>query len=300
MTLSELNSEFGIENHLRFEEIGNGLSAVHIENQHATASVLLQGGHVMEFRPVGEKPVLWVSRHAIIQEDTALRGGIPVCWPRFADSPEGSVLAFHGFARTSEWTVCETKELADGRTQLVLELCDSEQTRPLWPHAFELRLTVTVGTELETVLSTRNTGETEFVFTEALHTYFNVSDIHTVSVIGLDGCDFEEEPAGISRAEQVGPVTFDGYVDRVYFDTEPDCMIDDPGFGRRIRVSKTGSRTTVVWNPWVENARDMKDFGDDEYLTMVCVETVNAANESLTLKPGKEHCLGSTVSIERS
>ena len=28
----------------------------------------------------------------------------------------------------------------------------------------------------------------------------------------------------------------------------------------------------TVWNPWVENAKKMSDFDDEEYKGMVCVE----------------------------
>lgn len=27
-----------------------------------------------------------------------------------------------------------------------------------------------------------------------------------------------------------------------------------------------------MWNPWVEKAREIQDFGDDEYPNMICVE----------------------------
>jgi len=293
--LARFNAEFGIENHLCFYANENRLPEIRIKNEYASAAIQLHGGHVSHFQPVGEEPVLWVSRNAIFQRGTALRGGIPVCWPRFCDSSEGHKLAVHGFARTSEWGVQTTSALPDGRTQVVLRLPCSEQTLRLWPHRFELLLSVTVGAELETVLSTRNTGETDFIFSEALHTYFNISDIRTVSVGGLEGCDFIGDPAG---TPQIGPVTFECYTDRLYLDTATDCVIDDPGFGRRIRVSKTGSRNTVVWNPWAEKAQAMKDFGKDEYLTMVCVEAVNAEANAITLKPGERHRLGSTLSLE--
>lgn len=292
---TRLNAEFGIEDHLRIRANENGLPEIQIKNEYASATIQLHGGHASRFRPVGEEPVLWMGRNAIFQRGVALRGGIPVCWPRFCDSAEGHMLAFHGFARTSEWVLQETRALPDGRTQVVLGLPCSEETFRLWPHRFELLLGVTVGAELETELSTCNTGETDFVFSEALHTYFNLSDIRKVSVGGLEKCGFIGVPAGTAQAE---PITFEGCTDRIYLDTEADCVIDDPGFGRRIRVSKTGSRDTVVWNPWAEKAQAMKDFGNDEYLSMVCVEAVNAEANAITLKPGERHRLGSTLSVE--
>ena len=292
---ARLNAEFGIENHLCICANEKGLPEIRIKNEYASVTIQLHGGHVSHFQPTEEEPVLWLSQNAIFQRGTALRGGIPVCWPRFFDSSEGHTLAIHGFARTSEWILKETSTLPDGRTQVVLGLPCSEELLLLWPHQFELLLSVTVGAELETVLSTRNIGEAEFIFSEALHTYFNVSDIRMVSVGGLEGCGFAGVPTG---SPQVKPITFESYTDRFFIDTEADCVIDDPGFGRRIRISKTHSHNTVVWNPWIEKARAMKDFWDDEYLTMICVEAVNAKSNAITLKPGEQHSLGSTLSVE--
>jgi hypothetical protein len=58
-----------------------------------------------------------------------------------------------------------------------------------------------------------------------------------------------------------------------------------------------GSRTTVVWNPWIDKAKKMKDFGDDEYKTMVCLETTNADTDVISLAPGNTHTLESTIGL---
>jgi D-hexose-6-phosphate mutarotase len=75
-------------------------------------------------------------------------------------------------------------------------------------------------------------------------------------------------------------------------------VIDDPALGRRIDISKVGSRTTVVWNPWIEKAQQLDDFGDDEYLSMVCVETANANTDVATVAPGGEHRLSAVIGLE--
>ena len=60
---------------------------------------------------------------------------------------------------------------------------------------------------------------------------------------------------------------------------------------RQIRVTKNGSTSTVVWNPWIEKSEKMGDMGDEGYLHMVCVENANAAEDVVTLAPGAEHHL---------
>ena len=67
---------------------------------------------------------------------------------------------------------------------------------------------------------------------------------------------------------------------------------------RRLVIAKTGSRTTVVWNPWVAKAKAMADFGDDEWPGMVCVETANALDDAVTLAPGEIHSTALTIEAQ--
>lgn len=41
----------------------------------------------------------------------------------------------------------------------------------------------------------------------------------------------------------------------------------------------------VIWNPWVDQAREIADFGDDEYPNMVCVESGHVSSPVILL-PG--------------
>jgi hypothetical protein len=74
----------------------------------------------------------------------------------------------------------------------------------------------------------------------------------------------------------------------------------DPHSPRRITVSKTGSRTTVVWNPWIDKAKAMPDFGDDEWPNMLCIETANAADDAVTLAPGKSHVMIARINAQNT
>lgn len=44
-------------------------------------------------------------------------------------------------------------------------------------------------------------------------------------------------------------------------------------------------RCTVIWNPWSEYAKEIPDFGDDEFPNMVCVEAGRVA-APIVLLPG--------------
>ncbi len=297
--LQRLNDQYGITDHLQFKAGPGELMVADIKNDQATATVALLGGHVISFQPNGQRPILWVSKHSRYQTGQPIRGGIPVAWPWFADHPADPGKPAHGFVRTALWSVTATKKLGDGATRLQLGLSDSDHSRTLWPHAFQLEIVITVGSELAVELVARNPGKLAFTCGGALHSYFNVSDATKIAVRGLEGCPYIDKVDGGKQKRQQGPVTIEAETDRIYLDTTVTCVIEDPGWERRIEIAKSGSRSTVVWNPWIDKARRMADFGDQEYLGMVCVETTNAAEDLVTVLPEEEHRLRAVISLNQ-
>ena len=150
---------------------------------------------------------------------------------------------------------------------------------------------VNVGASLKIALITRNLGDTDFKITEALHTYFSVSDVAQVQVEGLDGVHFHDKAAGWTQEDQTGAVTFAGEVDRVYVNSANRCTIVDPAWQRRIHIAKLGSQSTVVWNPWAARAAQMGDLGAEGWKRFVCVESANALDSGVTVPAGQSHTL---------
>ena len=178
----------------------------------------------------------------------------------------------------------------------VLELVSDEATRALFPHDVRVSLEVVVGSSLSLALTVRNTGPLPLPFEEALHTYLAVSDVRQCRVSGLEGTAFvDKTAAGARRPGEPAPIVVAAETDRVYLGTEAAVTVEDAAWARRIVVSKTGSRTTVVWNPWVAKAKAMPDFGDDEWPGMLCVETANAVEDAVTLAPGASHTMTATI-----
>jgi D-hexose-6-phosphate mutarotase len=290
--LSVLNQKFGIAGQLEFVEAAPGMVVARISNAHAEASIALQGAHLMTFKPVGQADVIWMSPAAKLVVGKSIRGGVPVCWPWFGAHASEASFPAHGFARTVGWDVVDARPQPGGETRIVFELPASAMPKAQWPHACRVQLHINVGAKLTMDLVTDNTGDTAFPLGEALHTYFPISDVDQVTITGLDGCTYLDKVAGMSSKVQSGDIAIPSEVDRVYLDTEATCDIVDRGANRRIRIAKSGSRSTVVWNPWIEKAAKMGDFGSDTgYRTMVCVESANAASNVLTLTPGESHTL---------
>ena len=252
----------------------------------------------MTFQPKGQAPVLWLSQYGKFAAGKSIRGGVPVCWPWFGPHPSEAGFPAHGYARTVMWEVLETGTGANGETRIHFGLIETEATRNQWPHASEVQVRVTIGSALRVELVTRNNGNMPIELGEALHTYFHISDVADVVIHGLEKSEYLDKVEDFARRQQQNGVCIEREVDRVYLNTEADCLIDDRGLQRRIRIAKQGSRSTVVWNPWIEKADKMGDFGEAGYRGMVCVETANAFENVVTLEPGMEHSLIMVVSVE--
>ena len=297
--IAALNQRFAIAGQLEFALDAGGLVVARIANAHAQATIALQGAHVMTFQPNGAQPVIWLSPAAKLVPGKSIRGGVPVCWPWFGAHATDSGFPAHGFARTVPWQVAASAALPDGSTRITFELPQSSIPSAQWPHACHVRNIVTVGRTLAVELVTENTGNTAFEIGEALHTYFAISDVDKVHITGLEGCAYLDKVGDWQRKSQEGDVTITSEVDRLYVNTETDCLIEDRGLQRRIRIAKSGSRSTVVWNPWIEKAAKMGDFGSDTgYRGMLCVESANAAENVVSVAPGATHTLRVEYSIE--
>lgn len=293
-----LNEQFAIAEHITFAASPAGLPVAEIRNSYAAASVAVQGGHVITYQPHGQHPVLWVSSLSAFELGKTIRGGIPVCWPWFGSHPTDPSKPFHGFVRAAMWQVRGTSVGQADATEIRLGLTESEASLVFWPHAFDLEIVVTIGAQLRVELIARNPGDQPFVCGGALHSYYTVGDVRQIAIQGLDGCDYLDKVEGFKRKSQHGSVTIASETDRVYLDTNATCVIDDPALARRIGIAKAGSRTTVVWNPWAEKAKQITDFEDQEYLSMVCVETANADTDVVTVAPGGEHRLSAVIGLE--
>lgn len=300
MDIAQANDAFGIPGVLAICDGDGGLPLITVENTYASASISVHGGQVLSYCPVtAEHDLLFVSRQAYFQPDKAIKGGIPVCWPWFGRDPEQRGRPDHGFVRNRPWRLLATEACADGSTRVLLGLRDDDSSRALWPHAFSLELEVTIGETLDLALVTSNTGQEPLSITQALHTYLGIGDVRQAQVLGLAGHDYLDKLMDGARATQSGPINIDGPIDRVYLDSSDTLVIDDPSLGRSIRIEREGSRSAVVWNPWIEQSRTMGDFGDEDYLRMLCVETANAAEDVVTLGAGECHGLRSSYRIHQ-
>lgn len=268
-----------------------GLACVRLTAPHSTAEIYLHGAHVTRFQKTGEPPILFMSRKSRFGPGEAIRGGVPICYPWFGARPGGPS---HGLARLVEWTFAGELSGSDGSiiTRFVLPRCD-----PPWD-SLATEFAVGISDVLSMTLTTTNEGPGPITIENCLHTYFHVRDIDDVSIVGLGGApfdDFASGQTGRSRIQHEAVLRVNQETNRVYPDHTGVVEIHDTGVGRVIGIDKSGSQSTVVWNPWTTQ-RMPDDFDEMDYRQMVCVESGNVKQNAILLAPGETTTLRVKVS----
>lgn len=292
--LERLNAAYGREGAVAFRTSPLGGPVVALTHGAANVEVALFGGHVLSWTTGSGPDVMWLSPEARLDRGKGIRGGVPVCWPWFADHPTEKALPAHGFIRTRLWSVAESgADTAEAWVRLAISAHDTG----FWPFSADVSLTVTLSDGLGLELETRNTGSHAFDLTEALHTYFRVGDIDAVSVSGLEGRTYLDKLDGYARKSESAPIRIGAEVDRIYLGDTAAIHLDDRSIGRRIAVTSRGSRSAVVWNPWIAKAQRLGDMGPDAHRSMLCIETANAGDDIVRLAPGAAHLLAAHYAV---
>jgi glucose-6-phosphate 1-epimerase len=271
----------------------DNVKIVRIIHEKATAGVALFGGHVVSFQPKGHDDLIWMSNSAIFDGKTALRGGIPVCWPWF-----GRIAApAHGFARSSEWTLLEHRENDNG-VIVSLGLPCTESSLAVWPHQFHAVLNVEVSDKLKVTLDVTNTDTSPWSFSGALHSYLNVGDVRDTETRGM-GAEYIDSLQSNQRCQGGDVLTLTDTIDRVYTKPQAQIEVSDQVKLRTLSIENHGHNSAVLWNPWAAGAQGMVDMDNDGYLTMLCVESTlhaDSLENGHTLEPQQSYQLATTIS----
>lgn len=232
----------------------------------ASAIVTLYGAHLVSWRGADGAERLFCSARSARDGSAAIRGGVPVIFPQFAERGDGMR---HGFARVSTWRLADSGAGEQGTFAVfVLTRPDlAPAVAATWEHGFELRLTVALqGQTLSLNLDVRNTGDDDFAFSAALHTYFAVDAIGAVRIKGVEA----------------GALRINDKFDRIYRDASAGIMLTHGGGA--LTLIQSGFRDAVIWNPGAADTASLADMQDDDYQRFVCIEPALIVPASL--QPG--------------
>lgn len=275
------------------------LSCLQIIHPRAQALVALQGAQVLQYVPTGRQPVIWLSEQAEYHRGQPVRGGVPVCWPWFADFHRNPVALqsqyslrdtpAHGWARTSEW---QLQQVEDSEERVVLWLGLPVSATHVLPVMLRLRIEVGAELKLSLVNDYTDTGIATlqpFALSQALHTYLAVSHIDNVTVEGLVGVPHLDTLRDWQRCVEEKPVRIVDETDRIYQGEVSHVVLHDTQWARRIHLRSSGSGSLILWNPHIAKSLRLSQFAQDAWQRMLCIETANVMDDIVWLRPGEKH-----------
>eukprot|EP00730_Choanoeca_flexa_P019377 TRINITY_DN9460_c0_g1_i1.p1 TRINITY_DN9460_c0_g1~~TRINITY_DN9460_c0_g1_i1.p1 ORF type:complete len:342 (+),score=62.48 TRINITY_DN9460_c0_g1_i1:3-1028(+) len=284
--------------------------AVELVKGASRALVHLHGATLTSWTYQGEE-LIFLSDKAVHNGKKALRGGIPLVFPKFGAWEHGPN---HGFARISQWQLAASSRADMDAVNAEFELVANDQTKAMWDFDFKLRYVVSLSEdELSTTFVIKNTGDKAFSFETLLHTYFRVPDIRKFKLHGLGGVSYRDQLQSLKEIrEERDVITIDENVDRIYMACLATHTLTGVGADRpaskedhssvkprtRITMTKAGLPDSVVWNPWIEKAKAMGDLPDDAYHHFVCVEA-GQVSSALSLEPQQTWQGGQVLKVEK-
>lgn len=237
---------------IRLEQI-NEIKLLRIEHALGSALVSLQGAQLLSWKPAqANQDLLWLSDIEPFKQGSAIRGGVPICYPWFGGIKQPS----HGTARIREWALSHY-EMADDYAYLEFSLYDENKV-------IEAKIEMAFSETCQLIFTHYGKEKAQL----ALHSYFNVANIAQTEVQGLPHECFDQLT---QRFVQVpSPRTIGENVDCIYTLEKPLTKIVDQGNQRTIEVEHIDASEAVLWNPWHKPTSGMSETG---YQHMVCVET---------------------------
>lgn len=233
----------------------------------AEATITLYGAHLVSWKGADGQERMFMSEKSVLDGSKALRGGVPVIFPQFAERGKGMR---HGFARVSNWRL-EDSGLDEGAAWASFDLAAGDLPTTLadaWPHNFALCLRVAVrANELHMTFTVRNLGAAPFPFSAALHTYHLVPDVCEVRIEGISS----DEISIVDKLDEVYPHV----AGRAQLATSAGTLV----------LEQSGFTDAVVWNPGAVDAAALPDMENDEYKRFVCIEP--AVLDPVTLEAGQ-------------
>lgn len=298
MTLEQLQQSFPNQDYVHFSAKEKTYPFIEVDHPKAKARIALHGAHLVDFIPSGEKPVLFTSSQAAFKEGKAIRGGVPLCWPWFGAHPEHSDSSSHpahGLVRQRFWKLHAVNSSVDA-VKLDFHCVFSAEEESIIGGQVCLMVSITIADSLSIALTTTNIGKNKLTIGGALHSYFSISDINQLKIKGLEQT---KQLDSLTSEQSINPeiIQIQQEYDRIFQPTTETVELLDSVEKRRICITKTGSKGTVVWNPWIEKSATMSDLGNQEYHKFICIEAINRGDDLRILEPEESHTLSQTISV---
>lgn len=256
----------------------NDLPCLKLQYGKACVVVSLYGGQVLSYQPTPGQELLWLSDKAQWQNDAAIRGGVPVCWPWFGPAsgninPQQQPLPNHGLVRNRLWQI-QHSESSAAATSVNLSIAVNDLPESLWPanaetHPVNLTLTLILSANQ---LTMQLSCDTPLFQQAALHSYFRINNLEQTTVSGLSQHYFDKV-SNTEHYNQDNKVGFSAETDRIYHKTGSQLYLADDK--QQLTINQQGHDASVIWNPWQQKSRELPDMADHGFTKFVCVESAS-------------------------
>lgn len=259
------------------------VSELIIHHKSCQARVCLKGGQVLSWTPNNQEEVFWLSKKSPYSTTSAIRGGVPICWPWFGNYKDAPS---HGFARNKQWQI-DSLDVTKQSVKIVLTLKGSHISK-YWPYNFLCKQTLEFSSVFKQEFYIENRDSIDFHFSNAFHSYFNISSPTNIRIPDLNLASFDNKLSQIKGCSPQLIVNCEGPLDNIYHHNSTATLFDK-GKRRAIEIKKSNSSQWVLWNPGENTASQMIDIhqgGENEF---VCLEAANtnmvsvASGESIVL-----------------
>jgi glucose-6-phosphate 1-epimerase len=246
----------------------------------ASAVISLYGAQLLSYQPAPGKELLWLSPKAQWHNQSAIRGGVPVCWPWFGPAgavfnPTQDALPNHGVVRNRLWQLIQQHT---GATAASVTLMTELDKLPYYSGSVKLQLCLTLTDSLSIALSCSSPIPQQ----AALHSYFATADIAKVAVRPLPH-NYYDKVSDSSQHSSNNIAQINSETDRIYQHSGAQLRVDSDNL--QLALTQSGHDATVVWNPWQAKSAAIADLAADSYRQFICVETarLDSAGNALAL-----------------
>lgn len=269
-----------------------------ISNASCTATVMDRGATIISWHPEQGHEALFATRDA--NPAAEFHGGIPICAPWFGKGRDEVVVPRpHGLVRWVDWDFQGVKDL-NGATKLTWTLDQAAVAHLPGADAYpaDLRYTyeATFGARLDVALTIESPTEPTIV-DQAFHTYFLVNNVRQAEVHGLDGAPYRDYLDDLATGIQSGVLEIPGHHDTIYYGALDSGGVEIRLPDRILSIDTEGARDVIVWNPGPDYASELKDFADDDWPRMLCVEVGNVQHHAVAIPAGGSHTMAMTIRV---
>lgn len=260
-----------------------GLPCYQLSANGARVVVSAYGAHVLSYQNAAGRELLWLSETAKWQHNSAIRGGVPICWPWFGKAAaefaaDARGVPNHGLVRTAFWQMTQQHISAEAVSiGFSIELAKLPWHKNAVRDNQPVRLDylVTLSDELKLQLHC----DAVMMQQAALHSYFRVPQAEGAIVSPLPLQCFDKVSNSRLHLNQA-QLQFQGEIDRIYPDSANTLtLLTTNSATALLTIAQQGHDASVLWNPGHIKAGAMADMHPGAAAEFVCIESARLALE---------------------